>query len=149
MFCLPLLTPVSYGSLYSLDWTTGLDHWTGLLDSPLTSKLRKWGCSRLFSVHVPKPQQYNQPISILQYCAKTSNGELKNPVAIQYPGLHPNTSCAGDPSSSKPMKEHNHVLIGVTPTSAKCIRCTCTGWTRCVPITTRLLLHPCLRLRSV
>ena len=24
------------GSVYSLDWTTGLDHWTGLLDSPLT-----------------------------------------------------------------------------------------------------------------
>ena len=24
------------GSVYSLDWTTGMDYWTGLLDSPLT-----------------------------------------------------------------------------------------------------------------
>ena len=28
----------SPGCHYSLDWTTGLDYWTGLLDSPLTSK---------------------------------------------------------------------------------------------------------------
>ena len=27
------------GSVYSLDWTTGLDYWTGILDSPLTSKI--------------------------------------------------------------------------------------------------------------
>ena len=27
------------GSLYSLDWTTGLDYWTGILDSPLTPKI--------------------------------------------------------------------------------------------------------------
>ena len=26
------------GCLYSLDWTTGLDYWTGLLDSPFTPK---------------------------------------------------------------------------------------------------------------
>ena len=26
------------GSLYSVDWTTGLDYWTGILDSPLTPK---------------------------------------------------------------------------------------------------------------
>ena len=24
------------GSIYSLDWITGMDYWTGLLDSPLT-----------------------------------------------------------------------------------------------------------------
>ena len=27
------------GSLYSVDWTTGLDYWTGILDSPLTPKI--------------------------------------------------------------------------------------------------------------
>ena len=27
------------GSLYSVDWTTGLDYWTGILDSPLTQKI--------------------------------------------------------------------------------------------------------------
>ena len=29
----------SRGCIYSLDWTTGLDYWTGLLDSPLTQKI--------------------------------------------------------------------------------------------------------------
>ena len=27
-----------WGCHYSLDWTTGLDYWTGLLDSPLIPK---------------------------------------------------------------------------------------------------------------
>ena len=27
------------GCIYSLDWTTGMDYWTGLLDSPLTPKI--------------------------------------------------------------------------------------------------------------
>jgi len=27
-------SPQNMGSVYSLDWTTGLDYWTGLLDSP-------------------------------------------------------------------------------------------------------------------
>ena len=27
------------GCIYSLDWTTGLDYWTGLLDSPLIPKM--------------------------------------------------------------------------------------------------------------
>ena len=29
------LTLVMQGCLNSLDWTTGLDYWTGLLDSPI------------------------------------------------------------------------------------------------------------------
>ena len=32
-------SPLKFGCIYSLDWTTGLDYWTGLLDSPLTPKI--------------------------------------------------------------------------------------------------------------
>ena len=37
-----------HGSLYSVDWTTGLEYWTGLLDSPLTPKYQvKWSFQQL------------------------------------------------------------------------------------------------------
>ena len=38
----PVLRLVQYGSLYSLDWTTWLDYWTGLLDSQIPTKMSKF-----------------------------------------------------------------------------------------------------------
>ena len=37
--CVDVRWEIYEGSLYSVDWTTGLDYWTGILASPLTPKI--------------------------------------------------------------------------------------------------------------